>query len=128
MHGAQLQHCAMNRFLKIEMHQSIASCVLNVRSIADVKSSKVALKLFSPRVDSITHESVLPLLIISISNPGGKGMLSGDTDSSTLTACVSLVKLMIKLILIMSGYSQGNIGHLQLFSVHLAMLFPAEES
>ena len=114
----------MNELLKTEAYQSIASCVLSVRSIADVKSSKVALKLSSPRVDSITHESVLPLLVISISNPSGKGMLSGDTDSSTLTAYASSVKLMVKLILIMSGYPRGNIGHLQLFFVRLAMLFP----
>lgn len=96
MHGDQWQHCAVKRLLKTEMYQSIASCVLSVRSMADVKSSKVALKLSSPRVDSITHESVLPLLAISISSPGGKGMLSGDTDSSTLTAYASSVKFMVK--------------------------------
>jgi len=70
----------VNRLLKTEMYQSIASCVLSVRSMADVKSSKVALKLSNPRVDSITHERILPLLVTSIFSPGGKGMLSGDTD------------------------------------------------
>ena len=115
----------MIRLLKTEMYQLIASCVLSVRSIADVKSSKVALRLSSPRVDLISQESVLPLLVISISSPGGKGILSGDTDSSTLTAYTSSVKLMVKLILIMSGYPRGSIEHLQLFFVHLAMLFPA---
>jgi len=86
----------VNRLLKTEMCQSIASCVLSVRSMADVKSSKVALKLSSPRVDSITHERILPLLVTSIFSPGGKGMLSGDTDSSTLPAYASSAKLMVK--------------------------------
>lgn len=100
----------MTKSLKTEMCQSIASCVLSVRSIADVKSSKVALKLSNPRVDSITQVSVLPLLVISIFNPGGKGKLSGDTDSSTLTAYAASVRLMAKSILIMSCYRSFFLG------------------